>query len=111
MGQYDLFDLFDFLQHIVRQSPVPARFDHGFARAFQSGEKLCEAGGTHALNAGFLEFAPLPVQGAQHTISLVNVDPNVVQGSSFLLVVPNYSETDRLSCYLTPFPHFTSGLP
>jgi len=44
----------------------------------------------------------LLVQCAQHTVSLVKVDPNVVQGCSFLQVVPNHFSADRLSCYLTP---------
>ncbi|MEO7317667.1 MAG: hypothetical protein ABIZ56_01625, partial [Chthoniobacteraceae bacterium] len=69
MRQDHFFDLLDVFEQIVREPPVPARFEHRLARPLQSLEELNEAVRGVPLNAGFPQRpGPVrPVRKAHYT--------------------------------------------
>jgi len=84
MGQHDLLDGFQLVQHIVEQSPVPAGFQDDLAGAIQSGEELGEGRGRIAFDAGLAQSVSLLVGRADEAVAFVNIHTNVVHSSSFL---------------------------
>jgi len=59
VSQDHFLHFLDLFEQVVRQAPVPARFEHRLARPFQALEKLNETGRRVPLNAGFLQL-PAP---------------------------------------------------
>src|SRR5450432_195581 len=93
------------------QAPVPARFQDRFARPGQLAEEARISLPAVPLNPCLLQLGAALILRAEHTILLVNVDPNVVHKNSSFPFPQSLRSAKLFSCYLTPFvPYIYQGI-
>src|SRR5437879_2063547 len=90
----------------MSQAPVPARFQHRLAWPLQLAEKAGVTFRACSFDPCLFDFAPRFVLCAEHPVTLVNVDPNVVHKNSSFPFSPSLRCAELFSCYLTPAGFF-----